>query len=200
MTISTVLFDVGDVTCRFLPQRRLAALAAVSPFPAETIQAQIWDSGFDADCDRGRYTGDEIVARINDLLDPRLPADELRAIWALAWKPNEAVLAVADEVARRVRVALFSNNGPLLYDAFPTLFPMVWNRFDPRFFSCNLGASKPDPAIYTAAQAQLAESPERLLLIDDSPAAVEGARKAGWQAIQFTGQTDLLDQVLAHLP
>jgi glucose-1-phosphatase len=199
MPVSTVLFDVGDVVCRFRPARRLAALAAASPYPAETIQAQIWDSGFDADCDRGHYTGDEIVARINDLLDPRLSADELRAIWALAFEPNEDVLAVADAVAPRVRTALFSNNGPLLYDALPTLFPTIWNRFDPRFFSSNLGASKPDPAIYAAAQAQLAAPSESLLLIDDSLPAVMGACAAGWQAIHFVGQEDLLERVLEHL-
>jgi hypothetical protein len=59
MPVSTVLFDVGDVVCRFRPARRLAALAAVSPYPAE----------------------------------------ELRAIWALAFEPDPAVLAVADAVA-----------------------------------------------------------------------------------------------------
>src|SRR4051812_30626496 len=99
MPISTVLFDVGDVTCRFVPERRLAALAAASPFPPETIRAQIWESGFDAECDRGRYTADEIVARINDLLAPELSAEDVRAIWALAWETNDAVLDVADALA-----------------------------------------------------------------------------------------------------
>lgn len=199
MAISTVLFDLGDVACRFRPERRLAALAAVSPLPAATIQARIWDSGFDADCDRGRYSLDEVVEQIGAMLETRLPYPELQAIWALAWEPNEAVLAVAEAVASRVRTAMLSNNGPILYDALPTRFPTVWQRFDPCLFSCHLGANKPDPAIFAAAQARLAEPPERLLHVDDSLAAVEAARAAGWQAIHFTGQLDLYDQVLHHL-
>ncbi len=195
MPISTVLFDLGDTACHFRPERRLAALAAASPVPAETIQAQIWDSGFDADCDRGRYTADEIFRQISTWLDLRLTYEELRAIWALAWEPNEAVLAVAEALAPRVRTAMLSNNGPLLYDALPTLFPAILQRFDPCFFSCTLGANKPDPAIFAAAQEQLAEPPERLLLIDDSRAAVAGARAAGWQAIHFTGQPTLHEQI-----
>jgi putative hydrolase of the HAD superfamily len=197
--ISTVLFDLGDTACRFLPARRLAALAAASPVPAETIQARIWDSGFDADCDRGRYSADEIFRQISAWLDLDLTYEELRAIWALAWEPNEAVLAIAEALAPRVRTAMLSNNGPLLYDALPTLFPVLLERFDPCFFSCTLGANKPDPAIFAAAQARLGEPPERLLLVDDSAAAVAGAQAAGWQAIHFTGQPDLHDQVLRLL-
>ena len=199
MPISTVLFDLGDTACRFLPERRLAALAAASPLPAEAIQAQIWDSGFDADCDRGRYTADEIFRQISAWLDLRLSYAELWAIWVLAWEPNGAVLAVAEALAPRVRTAMLSNNGPLLHDALPTLFPVILQRFDPCFFSCDLGANKPDPAIYAAAQERLAEPPEGLLLIDDSPRAVEGARAAGWHAIHFTGQTDLHQQILSLL-
>ena len=49
MPVSTVLFDVGDVVCRFRPARRLAALAAVSPYPAEELRA-IWALAFDGPC------------------------------------------------------------------------------------------------------------------------------------------------------
>jgi putative hydrolase of the HAD superfamily len=195
MSISTVLFDLGDTAYRFRPERRLAALAAASPLPPAEITARIWDSGFDAECDRGRYTSAEIVDQISTWLDLRLSAKELRAIWVLAWEPNEAVLAVAEALAPRVRVGMLSNNGPLLYDALPTHIPVILARFDPCFFSCDLGAAKPDPAIYATVQERLAAPPDRLLLIDDSAGAVAGARAAGWQAIHYTGQPDLHDEV-----
>jgi glucose-1-phosphatase len=199
MPISTVLFDLGDTACRFHPDRRLAALAAASPRSAEVIQDRIWGSGFDADCDRGRYSGAEIVDQISTWLELRLSAAELRAIWALAWEPNEAVLAVAEALAPRARVGMLSNNGPLLYDALPTLFPVILERFEPCFFSCTLGASKPDPIVYATVQARLSEPPERLLLIDDSSTAIAGARAAGWQAIHFTGQATLYDEIVKLL-
>lgn len=199
MAISTVLFDLGDTACHFRPERRLAALAAASPRSPDQIQAEIWGSGLDADCDRGVYSADEMYAQISTRLLLHLSYDELREIWSLAWDPNDDVLAVAEALAPRVRVAMLSNNGPLLYDALPTRFPMLLARFDPCLFSCALGASKPDPAIFAAAQERLAEPPAQLLLIDDSSAAVAGARAAGWQAIHYTGQPDLHAQILRLL-
>ena len=195
MPSSTVLFDLGDTACHFRPERRLAALAAASSLAPEAIKAHIWDSGFDADCDRGRYTSDQIIRQISGWLGLDVTPDELRAIWALAWEPNDAVLAVAEALAPRARIAMLSNNGPLLHDVLPTRFPSVWARFDPCLFSCNLGANKPDPAIFAAAEAHLGEPPERLLLIDDSAAAVAGARAAGWQAVHYTGQSTLYEQI-----
>lgn len=45
---------------------------------------------------------------------------------------------------------------------------------------------KPDRAIYERHAENFGLTPAATLFIDDSPANVEGARKAGWQAVRFT--------------
>ena len=45
---------------------------------------------------------------------------------------------------------------------------------------------KPDRAIYETHAASFGLDPATTLFIDDSPANVEGALAAGWQAVQFT--------------
>jgi putative hydrolase of the HAD superfamily len=62
--------------------------------------------------------------------------------------------------------------------------------FDQTFFSCDIGAAKPDPAFYIKTQEQLARPPNELLLIDDSFACIEAARAAGWQAFHYKGPAD----------
>jgi putative hydrolase of the HAD superfamily len=63
--------------------------------------------------------------------------------------------------------------------------------FDGTFFSCELGAAKPDPAFYEKVHEQLARPAHELLLIDDSRACVDAALSAGWQAFHYRGPTDL---------
>ncbi len=57
--ISTVVFDLGGVAARFLPERRLAALTAASNRSEEDVYALLWESGFDDDCDAGAYSAEE---------------------------------------------------------------------------------------------------------------------------------------------
>lgn len=50
---------------------------------------------------------------------------------------------------------------------------------------------KPDIAIYETHTASFDLEPEATIFIDDSPANVEGAKAAGWQAVLFTGPEKL---------
>jgi len=56
------------------------------------------------------------------------------------------------------------------------------NRFEAIHYSAAYGVGKPDPAFFEAVAAKTGLAPETLLLIDDSAANIEGARRAGWRA------------------
>ncbi|MEH3054415.1 MAG: HAD-IA family hydrolase [Patulibacter minatonensis] len=51
--------------------------------------------------------------------------------------------------------------------------------------SCEIGARKPDPAIFAAAAALAGTAPEANVLIDDLPENTAAARAAGWQTVTF---------------
>ena len=68
-------------------------------------------------------------------------------------------------------------------------------RFDGVFFSCDLGSKKPDLAYFVEIAKRSRSAPETALLIDDSPECVEGARAAGWHALQFTSAAQLRDDL-----
>jgi HAD superfamily hydrolase (TIGR01509 family) len=51
--------------------------------------------------------------------------------------------------------------------------------------SGDVGLIKPDIAIYEMHHGAFGLNPARTLFIDDMPANVEAARKAGWQAVRF---------------
>jgi putative hydrolase of the HAD superfamily len=63
--------------------------------------------------------------------------------------------------------------------------------FDQTFFSCDLGAAKPEPEFYLKIQERLGKPPHELLLVDDSLACFDAALHARWQAFQYSGPVDL---------
>lgn len=199
MPIRVVLFDLGGVVCRFEPERRLAALAAAAPLPPDEIRARIWDSGFDEACDRGSCTAREAYQRVTELIGLRMSYDDFRAAWSLAFEPDPDVLAVVDALRPRLRTGLLTDNGPVLLDAMPALFPEICRRFDPLLFSCELGALKPSRGLFDAALARLGEPKDAVLLVDDSPRVVEGACVYGLAAVRFTGAAALPRELAPYL-
>jgi putative hydrolase of the HAD superfamily len=181
-----VFFDLGDVVCHFLPARRLTAFAVTTQLEAEEIQDKLWDSGFSAQCDAGRYSGAEMCAQICQRLGVSLPRHEVRRLWALAFEPNAEVVAIAAALRRQLPTGLLTNNPPLLREAFPVFLPDIERRFAPIIFSYQHGACKPNPALYAAVVRRTGVAAHATLLIDDAPTNVQGARAAGWQALHFT--------------
>ncbi len=64
----------------------------------------------------------------------------------------------------------------------------LYERFHPNLFSASMvQRGKPAPDLFLYAAARMKASPERCLVIEDSPAGIEAARAAGMTAIGFCG-------------
>ena len=185
INLRLVFFDLGDVVCQFLPERRLVAFASETPLSAEEIQHELWDSGFSDDCDAGRYSGSQMYAHMCQRLGVSLPQREVRRLWVLAFEPNAEVLTIAAAVRRHLPTGLLTNNPPLLKEALPEFLPSIKPRFDPIIFSYQHGARKPSPDLYDSVVRSTGVSAHEILLIDDSQTNVQGAQSAGWQAVHF---------------
>lgn len=70
------------------------------------------------------------------------------------------------------------------------------DRFDAIHYAAAYGSKKPDPAFFNAVAQRTGYAPGELLLIDDSPANVAGAKACGWGAALWDGSRSL-DAVLA---
>lgn len=62
--------------------------------------------------------------------------------------------------------------------------------FDDMYYAARLGVTKPDPRFYAEVERRIGAQAEPPLFFDDSPAVVEGARKAGWEAVEYVGIED----------
>ncbi len=67
----------------------------------------------------------------------------------------------------------------------------VWAwRFDELVLSCEHGLLKPEIEIYELALDAAGVLPGEALFVDDNPANVEGARRAGLASFRFAGEED----------
>jgi glucose-1-phosphatase len=191
--IDAVIFDLGGVIADFRPDERLARFTHVTGFTPDEVKARLFNSGFDAACDRGEYSLEEAYSAGIGLLEHRITQEEYSDCWCSAFSLNEPVLDVVEQVS--CPRGLLTNNGPILLDALRSRFPRLLDTFDPVVFSCQTGATKPDLRPYQYAARELDTMTECLLFIDDSSRNVEGAIQAGMQALRFTGlealETDL---------
>ena len=125
--------------------------------------------------------------------------EDLLFMWEQAVVDEEALLLVDEVRASGVTCALATNQ----HDA-----RRAWMRdtlrldahFDAVYYSCELGAVKPEPAFFGHVLADLGLGAAQAGFVDDSPANVEGARAVGLRAVLHdpaSGATTLRAEVQA---
>ena len=67
------------------------------------------------------------------------------------------------------------------------------DRFEAIHYAADYGVGKPDPAFFRAVEARTGLASGDLLLLDDSPRNVEGARACGWSAVLWDGTRTLAE-------
>lgn len=189
MSIEVLVVDLGGVAARFTPERRLRALGAATGLSEAEVRARIWDSGLEASAERGRYSSDEIIEVVRAAFDHRIGAEELVEAWALAFEPDEAVLARLARVP--LRRVVFTNNGPMLDRCLAGPLRDLAASFEQVICSWHLSAAKPDAGAFEGASDRIGVPGARLLLLDDSAENVAGARACGWEASQVRSLDDL---------
>lgn len=63
--------------------------------------------------------------------------------------------------------------------------------FDDMFHSARVGVRKPDPAYFDFIARRIGPQSEPPLFFDDTPKVIDGARRAGWEAVLFNTVADV---------
>lgn len=191
--IEAVLFDWGGVLID-------NPAAALMDYCAQSLDVSVQDytrahNKYGEAFQKGWVPENMFWRQVCGELDRPLP--QAPSLWGQAFRavyaPREEVLALAGGLhAGGFRIALLSNTEAPAMEFFLELrYPM----FDATVFSCAEGACKPEREIYKIAAHRLSMPAGRCVLIDDKPAFVDGARKAGMEGIVY----ESLEQVRQDL-
>ena len=139
--------------------------------------------------DRGTISSDAywrgILERAGTPFDDAL-IQKLMDADAESWSGADMrVVELAERIAARgTKIAILSN---MPADVLARLRKKhAWiAHFPIGVFSCDVGVVKPDREIYDCTVQQLGVAAEQVLFIDDHPANIEGAKRAGMQTILY---------------
>jgi putative hydrolase of the HAD superfamily len=179
-----VLFDYGCVLCRdqSAADRRAIEVAAGTADP-DRFWATYWR--LRRPYDEGALSPADYWSQVVGT-DPGDRLDLIEAVDVASWsRPYEQTLVLARRLATRgTRLALLSNCPEPMAVAIDG---MSWTDLIPdRFYSCRLGLTKPDPAIYQNVLAALGARPRDVTFVDDRPPNVAAAAAVGLRALLFT--------------
>ena len=107
--------------------------------------------------------------------------DDMVRVW-LSIQPVEDARALVDVVRRSGVPCYLASNQDAHRARFMQENLGYPDLLDGAFYSCDLGAAKPESAYFEAILARLALSADQVLFIDDKDANVEAAREAGLAA------------------
>ncbi len=190
-----LIFDIGRVIVRVDVGRAVAGLEHSAQLPADKVWSAIQADPHWHNWQEGRIAPRDWHEHLRRRLGFHLSFEQFCAVWNSALDPatilSEELFA---ELAPRYKLGLLSNTDPIHVAHLEENFGFV-RYFPVRVYSCRLGASKPDRAIYQAALQQMGVAPHLTVYIDDAAEYVEAACRAGIQALLFQGPQPLLAEL-----
>ena len=193
--IRRLLVDYGEVLSAPLTEVAIADLAALADQPRATFLDRYWQlrPAYDLGQPPTEYWSAVLGRDLSG--SPRL-VDRLTRVDVRGWlRRNPRTLRVLVGHAQRTgaRLALLSNAPEPLARAIDD---SRWSRdFDRCYYSCRLGAAKPDPRAFQIVLRDLGAQPDEVLFIDDRAENTAAARNLGMHTITFTSASTL-DQEL----
>lgn len=187
MPISLVLFDMDDVLSHYNRAARVEYLAGCSGRAPAAVRHAIWESGLESRADAGVIDDESYLMELSELLGSPVSRAHWLAARRASIRPNLDVLALAQTVAARCRVAVLTNNCRMVAGHIRYLSPAVADLFGDRVYaSAMFGAAKPDEEVFLRCLDALDASPGETLFVDDLEENVMGAISAGLNGHHFT--------------
>jgi putative hydrolase of the HAD superfamily len=195
--IRHLLVDYGEVISAPLAGTAITELAALADQPRAVFLDRYWRyrPAYDLGQSATGYWSRVLDA---DLGGSPWVVDRLTSTDVQGWLGlNPLTLSTVQGHASRAgaRLALLSNAPEPLARAIDRL---PWSqRLEQRYYSCRLGAAKPDPSAFLLVLSDLGAQPGEVLFIDDRPDNTRTARDLGMQAITFTSASALRRELCA---
>jgi putative hydrolase of the HAD superfamily len=186
--IKTVIFDLGGVIVPLDFKRGYAKMEPLCGYPAAEIPQRLRKTDLVTRYEIGAIESPAFVAQLSELLGMKVSYSEFCELWSSIFLPETLIQEpLLQRIRERHRLLLLSNTNDIHFSMIERTYPIL-RLFDDRVLSYKVGASKPTPRIYEEAIVRAGCRPEECVFIDDVPAFVEGARKAGIDAVQFESQ------------
>jgi HAD superfamily hydrolase (TIGR01549 family) len=192
--IDAVIFDIGNVLLTFdylIAARRLMEKNNLAEIPDRAL---IVERNHAYEC--GQLSRAGFLEFVRGQFKDEGLEEHFVEIWQDIFEPNAPMVELVERLAPSKPLYLLSNVGCIHQEFIFRRYPF-FSLFRDGVYSYRAGCLKPDRRIFEIAAKQFDVEPGRTLFIDDMPENVEGARSAGFEAIQydFRNHEALMDQL-----
>lgn len=193
--IETFFFDMGNVLVHFSHERMCRQMGEICGLSPVEMRQWLFDSGVQAEFEKGRITEKELHRRLERETQRSLDFDALVHAGSDIFERNAAIEPIVHSLKKQGhRLVLLSNTSLSHFRFVRERFDIIAT-FDECVVSFEVGAMKPERAIFEAALANAHCPPERCFYTDDIAEYIAAGRSHGMQAEVFT----TVDALKGHL-
>ncbi|MBN2580823.1 MAG: HAD family phosphatase [Pirellulales bacterium] len=189
-------FDLGRVLVDFSLERMFRQLAAVAGLSPSRIGEVLFGGTLQKDYETGRLTSEQFYEEFCRQTDTRPAAADLAHAGTEIFQLNLSMLPVIAHLQQAgCRLGVLSNTCEGHWEYCFRTYRIVSEGFRIHVTSYQVGAVKPDPAIFRAAAERAGCRPEEIFFTDDIPGHVAAAGQFGFDAVLYTSTPELVAEL-----
>ena len=198
--IKAVIFDFGNVICRFDNRVVLTRVAERSGKSVQELEELVYQSSdFIKQYERGLATSHEFFRHFSVLCDLEVSEEDFIKMYTDKFTPIPETMDLIRRLKGNYRLGLLSNTSEWDFE-YGIKMTEVFSLFDSVTLSFRVHALKPEPDIYRDAVSKLGVPPEECVYVDDIDRYADAARELGMTAIQYRSPQDLLVKLKNVVP
>jgi HAD superfamily hydrolase (TIGR01509 family) len=141
--------------------------------------------------ERGTIPDDEFLNIMLGYIDNKTDKQTMIDAYSKIFKVNEDAVALLPQLKKKFKLILLSNTNSI-HQKYGWGGYKFLRHFDKLILSHEVGAVKPEEKIYKKVETFTQMPSAQHIFIDDISEYVEGAKKMGWDAVQFTNYEQLV--------
>jgi putative hydrolase of the HAD superfamily len=189
---SAIVFDLGNVLIPFDLNIFINKINKLQPGLGDKF-INFFRSNYELhrEFERGNIPEKEFIEKMLGVLENKIDAETFCIEYADIFLVNEEVASLLPQLKKNYKLYLLSNTDSI-HQKYGWQKYNFLKHFDKQILSHEVGAVKPEEKIYRAVEAASGFHSEKHFFIDDIDEYVEGAKRIGWDAVQFVSYQKLV--------
>jgi putative hydrolase of the HAD superfamily len=189
---SAIVFDLGNVLIPFDLNIFINKINKLQPGLGDKF-INFFRSNYELhrEFERGNIPEKEFIEKMLGVLENKINAETFCIEYADIFRVNEEAASLLPKLKKNYKLYLLSNTDSI-HQKYGWQKYKFLKHFDKLILSHEAGSVKPEEKIYRAVEAVSGFPSEKHFFIDDIDEYVEGAKRIGWDAVQFISYQKLV--------
>ena len=195
---SVIVFDLGNVQLPFDYNILIKKLNKIEEkLGTNFMDFYLKNYQIHRQYESGKLSEDEFINIMLKALENKIDSETFCKIYSGVFSVNEDVISLLPKLKKNYTLVLLSNTNSI-HKKYGWEHYDFLKYFDKLILSHEVGSVKPEEKIYRAVESFTQKPSSEHFFIDDIKEYVEGAKKLGWGAVQFTGYNQLVRDLKAN--